>query len=149
MAWKLARALLRAGTEPSPEEPLPVPADLQGVLSAPMAALPAGARRCPAGGLVPAVADDSHAGAGEWPIGAGLAADGGRPGVVGFEGARVRFTHPLFASVIYSASRLGGAGRCTGGWCEIAPTVEERARHLACPRKGRTSLWLQRWSGRP
>jgi hypothetical protein len=41
---ELARALQRAGGEPSPEEPLPVPADLHGVLSARLAALPDDAR---------------------------------------------------------------------------------------------------------
>src|SRR5215468_1934150 len=34
---ELARALLRAGAEPAPEEPLPVPAGLEGVLSARLA----------------------------------------------------------------------------------------------------------------
>src|SRR5215469_16110789 len=37
---ELARVLQRSPSEPSPEEPLPVPADLQGVLSARLAALP-------------------------------------------------------------------------------------------------------------
>ena len=41
---ELARALQRADAEPSPEEPLPVPAGLHGVLSARLDALPADAR---------------------------------------------------------------------------------------------------------
>src|SRR5262249_60754137 len=41
---ELARALRRAGAEPSPEDPLPVPADLQAVVSGRLAGLPAGAR---------------------------------------------------------------------------------------------------------
>jgi predicted ATPase len=41
---ELARALHRAGAEPPPEEPLPVPEDLQGVLSARLSALPDDAR---------------------------------------------------------------------------------------------------------
>src|SRR6516165_2511765 len=41
---ELARAMQRAGTEPSPEEPLPVPAHLQEVVSGRLDALPAGAR---------------------------------------------------------------------------------------------------------
>jgi len=52
-------------------------------------------------------------------------------GVVEFGGDRVRFSHPLFASAIYSgapAARRRAVHRRLG---EIAPAVEERARHLA------------------
>jgi DNA-binding CsgD family transcriptional regulator len=128
---ELARALQRAGAEPAPEEPLPVPADLHGVLSARLAALPADARdallaasclRSPttmmleqAGG--PSMVDSLRAAAGQ--------------GVVEFEGARVRFTHPLFASAIYSGAPPGRRREVHRRLGEIAPNVEERARHLA------------------
>ena len=133
---ELARALRQAGAEPSPEEPLPVPADLNGVLSARLASLPAGARdvllvaaclRSPttmmleqAGGT--SVAESLRAAA--------------RQGVVRFEAARVRFTHPLFASAIYSAAPPGRRREVHRRLGEIAPNVEERARHLALSSDG-------------
>jgi hypothetical protein len=133
---ELARALLRAGNEPSPEEPLPVSADLQGVLSARVAALPAGARdallvasclRSPTTAMLEQASGPSAL--------ASLRAAGGQ-GVVGFEGARVRFTHPLFASVIYSGAPPGRRREVHRRLGEIAPTVEERARHLALSSEG-------------
>ena len=47
------------------------------------------------------------------------------------EGARVRFTHPLFASAIYSSARPERRREVHRRLGEIAPNVEERARHLA------------------
>ena len=133
---ELARALQRAGTEPSPQEPLPVPADLQGVLSARLAALPAGARdallvasclRSPTTAMLEQASGPSAL--------AALRTAAGQ-GVVGFEGARVRFTHPLFASVIYSSAPPGRRREVHRRLGEIAPTVEERARHLALSSEG-------------
>ena len=128
---ELARALQRAGAEPSPEEPLPVPADLQGVVSVRLAALPAGARdallvasclRSPTTVMLEQACGPSALAALQPAV---------SQGVVDVEGARVRFTHPLFASAIYSgapAGRRREVHRRLGG---IAPNVEERARHLA------------------
>jgi DNA-binding NarL/FixJ family response regulator len=56
--------------------------------------------------------------------------------VVGFDGARVRFTHPLFASAIYSGAPPGRRREVHRRLGEIAPTVEERARHLALSSEG-------------
>ena len=128
---ELARALQRAGAEPSPEEPLPVPADLQEVVSARLAALPAGARdallvasclRSPTTMML------EQAGGPSLVASLQAAVD---QGVVGFEGARVRFTHPLFASAIYSGAPPGRRREVHRRLGEIAPNVEERARHLA------------------
>src|SRR5262249_6418991 len=57
-------------------------------------------------------------------------------GVVGVEGDPVRLAHPLLASAIYSRAPLGrrpDVHRRLGG---LAPTVEERARHLALSSQG-------------
>ena len=133
---ELARALNRVGSEPPPGEPLPVPADLHGVLSARLAVLPDDVRdvlltasclRSPtttmlqrADGLVARAALQTAA----------------LEGVVEFEGARVRFSHPLLASAIYSRAppdRRREAHRRLG---KIAPSAEERARHLALSAEG-------------
>jgi DNA-binding CsgD family transcriptional regulator len=128
---ELAWTLQRAGAEPAPEEPLPVPAGLRGVLSARLAALPAGARdallvaaclRSPTTMLLEQ--------AGGAAAVASLRAAAGQ-GVAEVDGAQVRFTHPLFASAIYSAAPPGRRREVHRRLGEIAPTVEERARHLA------------------
>src|SRR5215831_3190181 len=128
---ELARALQRAGAEPLPEDPLPVPGDLRGVLGARLAALPAGARDVL---LVAACLRSPTATMLEQASGpaapACLQAAAGH-GVVGVEGDRVRFTHPLLASAIYSAAPPGRRREVHRRLGEIAPTVEERARHLA------------------
>jgi hypothetical protein len=133
---ELARALRQAGTEPSPEEPLPVPGDLQGVLSARLAALPAGARdallvasclRSPTTLLLEQASGSSAL--------ASLQTAAGQ-GVIAFEGARVRFTHPLFASAIYSGAPPGRRRDVHRRLGEITPDAEERARHLALASDG-------------
>jgi DNA-binding CsgD family transcriptional regulator len=128
---ELARALQRADAEPSPEEPLPVPAGMHGVLSARLDALPADARdallvasclRSPTTVMLeqasgPSVVDSLRTAAFQ--------------GVVEFEGTRVRFTHPLLASAIYSSAPPGRRREVHRRLGQIAPTAEERARHLA------------------
>jgi DNA-binding CsgD family transcriptional regulator len=133
---ELARALQRAGGEPSPEEPLPVPADLNGVLSARLAALPADAWDAL---LVASCLRSPTTMMLEQASGASVVDSlrtAARQGVVRFEDARVRFTHPLFASAIYSGAppeRRREVHRRLG---EIAPNAEERARHLALSSDG-------------
>jgi len=133
---ELARLLQRAGIEPSPEEPLPVPADLRAVLSTRLAALGVEARdallvtsclRSPTATTLEQ-ASGPTALAALW-----TAAD---QGVVEFEGARIRFTHPLFASAIYSGAPPGRRREVHRRLGEIAPNVEERARHLALSAEG-------------
>src|SRR5215472_576808 len=128
---ELARAMQRADGEPSPEDPLPVPADLEGVLTARLAALPPDARdallvasclRSPTRMMLEQACGPSAL--------ATLQIAAGQ-GVVEVERARVRFTHPLFASAIYSGAppeRRREVHRRLG---ELAPNLEERARHLA------------------
>src|SRR5262249_53165044 len=52
------------------------------------------------------------------------------------EGARVRFAHPLSASAIYSGAPPGRRREVHRRLGELAPTVEERARHLALSAEG-------------
>jgi len=133
---ELARVLRQAGTEPSPEEPLPVPSDLNGVLSARLAVLPADARdallvasclRSPTTIMLeqasgPSVVDSLRMAA--------------RQGLVRFEDARIWFTHPLFASAIYSSAPPERRRQVHRRLGEISPNFEERARHLALSSDG-------------
>jgi len=133
---ELARALQGAGAEPSPEEPLPVPADLHGVLGTRLAGLPADARdvllvaaclRSPTTTML----EQASGPGGVESLQAAVA-----QGVVGLDGDRVRFTHPLLASAIYSSATPGRRRAVHRRMGEIAPTLEERARHLALSADG-------------
>ena len=133
---ELAAALQRAGAEPAPEEPLPVPAGLEGVLGARLAGLPAGARDVL---LVASCLRSPTTAMLEQASGPGAVASlqaAASHGVVEFDGAGVRFAHPLLASAIYSGAPPGQRREVHRRLGEIAPTLEERARHLALSSAG-------------
>jgi len=128
---ELARTLQQAGTEPSPEDPLPMPTDLQDVVSARLAALPAGARdvllvasslRSPTTTML----EQARGPAALTALQTAASQD-----VVEVDGLQVRFTHPLFASAIYSGAPPGRRREVHRRLGEIAANLEERARHLA------------------
>jgi DNA-binding CsgD family transcriptional regulator len=54
-----------------------------------------------------------------------------RAGIIEIEDDRVRFTHPLLASVQYAAVPLAERRALHGRLAEVATDIEERARHLA------------------
>jgi DNA-binding CsgD family transcriptional regulator len=133
---ELARALDRLGTEPTPDEPLPVPADLQGVLSARLAVLSDDVRsvlliasclRSP----TTAVLDRASGGSALAALQTAAA-----EGVVEVEGGRVRFTHPLLSSAIYSGESPERRRKVHQGLAKIIANAEERARHLALSSAG-------------
>jgi DNA-binding CsgD family transcriptional regulator len=134
--FELARALDRMDTEPLPEEPLPVPSGLQGVLGARIAALAADVQdvllaascvRAPTAAVL-----ERANGPLAWPAVQSAAAEG----VVEAEGSRVRFTHPLFASAIYSGAAPWRRRQAHRRLSLIAATEEERARHQALAVEG-------------
>jgi len=133
---ELARALDRAGGEPPPGEPLPVPADLRGVVSARLAALPDNVREVLLAASCLRSPTTTLLERADGPVAGPALSVAAVEGVVGVEGTRVRFTHPLLASAIYSGAapdRRRAAHRRLG---MIAPNVEERARHLALSSEG-------------
>jgi DNA-binding CsgD family transcriptional regulator len=135
-ALELARALHQRGAQVPAGEPLPVPGELRELLRVRLAALPreteepllfAAAMPQPSIGLVAAAL-----GADPLPsLRRALVA-----GLIELEGERIRFTHPLFASVLYSGidgHRRREIHRRLAG---VVTDPEERARHLALGTKG-------------
>jgi len=137
LGLELARSLRQLDAEPSPGEPLPVPADVERLLRARIEALPAetvdvlllaSCLPSPTETLLGRVTDAATL------EGALRSASAER--VIEREGDRFRFTHPLFASTVYSGAppeRRRQAHRRLG---EVVPNIEERARHLALSTEG-------------
>ncbi len=134
--FELARALGRIEGGRLPGDPLPVPAALQGVLSARIAALPAQVQdvllaasclRAPTAAVLERVSGPLA-----WPAVQSAVAEG----VVEVEGSGVRFTHPLFASAIYSGAAPWRRRETHRKLSLIAPTEEEQARHQALSVEG-------------
>ncbi|MGD0376052.1 MAG: ATP-binding protein [Streptosporangiaceae bacterium] len=94
---ELARALNRVGSEPSPGEPLPVPADLRGVLSARLAVLPDGVRDVLLAASCLRSPTTTTLARADGPPALAALQTAALEGVVEIEGTRVRFTHPLLA----------------------------------------------------
>ncbi len=133
MGLEMARALRRRGTEPPAADPLPFPADfrvlvterLRGLAPQTRAALllTAALAQPTVSAVAAAVGDADQA---ERCLEEAIVA-----GVLELDGERVRFTHPLIASIPYADLTL--AARCALHE-RLATTVtdpEERARHAA------------------
>jgi DNA-binding CsgD family transcriptional regulator len=133
---EVVRALDPLGSEPAPDEPLPVPSGLHGVLIARLAVLQEDVRSVL---LIasclrsPTTADLARA-IGHSALAAVQAA--AAEGVVELEGGRVRFTHPLLSSAIYSSESPERRQEVHRRLAKIAPSSEERARHLAMSSDG-------------
>lgn len=131
---EMARAVAeRRGSEPDMGESLPVPDSLHLLVGARLARLPASTREI----LLAAAALSSptvpliEAVLGSRPLDRALAA-----GVIEVDGERVRFTHPLLASVIYSETPLAQRRRMHRRLAKAVGDLEERARHLALSTEG-------------
>src|SRR5919106_514055 len=131
-ALELARALVRIGGRVEPGEALPVPSSLDELLAARLVALPPATQAAllpiaalreptlqlvsdaleiadPSVRLQPAV--DAHLIQVERPV--------------------VRFAHPLLAAAVYARAHPQARRDTHRALARVAPTVEERARHLA------------------
>ncbi|MDQ3129054.1 MAG: AAA family ATPase, partial [Chloroflexota bacterium] len=135
-AIEIARALIETGAdEPPPGQDLPVPERLRDLLGARLARLAprtravlllAAALSHPTTALVTRADDDADAAAVQEAL-----AEAETAGIVAIDDGRVRFSHPLFASVVQagaSAATLRAVHRRLGAVVEGA---EERAHHLA------------------
>jgi DNA-binding CsgD family transcriptional regulator len=133
MCLEMARALQRRGREPAAGEPLPIPADLRVLVNERLRGLTEGTRQLllytaalaqPTTLAVSAAVGDPQESQRSFAEAIGA-------GVLEFDGERVRFTHPLIASIPYAdltpQQRLALHER-------LAATVtdpEEHARHAA------------------
>jgi DNA-binding CsgD family transcriptional regulator len=135
-ALELARALLDAGREPEPGDPLPVPAGLRELVRRRLRRLPPGALEAllvasalnpPTLTLVRDAAGDAAAEGVELAVGAG---------VVELEGDGIRFTHPLLASIHYASTPPRRRQALHGRLATVVSDPEERARHLALSNEG-------------
>jgi DNA-binding CsgD family transcriptional regulator len=133
LALEIARALERREVELARGEPFPVPQNLRELVRdrldqlAPAAyetALIVAALPHPTVERVEAAALDKGADADA--LGEALAA-----GIVELEGERVRFTHPLLASIVYSEASPARRRALHAHLAALALEVEERAGHLA------------------
>jgi DNA-binding CsgD family transcriptional regulator len=132
-ALELGRELVRTKSRPVPGRSLRVPESLQQLLgdrldrSPPEAMdvlLPAAALAQPTVELVAAVHGE--------PARALEALDAAaREGLIELEGPRIRFAHPLLASVCYDRAPFGRRRATHAALAEVVADVEERARHLA------------------
>jgi DNA-binding CsgD family transcriptional regulator len=132
-ALEIAGAMVRTGVRPEPGQPLPVPEDLQQLLSARLATLPVSAHlpllaiaatSQPTIELVLAVVgSDGDAQAGF--------AQAEATGIVERADGRDRFTHPLLGSSGYVNAPLRERRDVHARLAELVGDPEERARHLA------------------
>jgi DNA-binding CsgD family transcriptional regulator len=136
-ALELARALLARDVSLAPGDPLPVPPNLHELVRERLAVLPAAAREAalvvsalsrPTVALVAAAATR---GDGEAALEKAEAA-----GVVELAHDRIRFSHPLLASVVYAQAPGSRRRALHARLAEIVDDADERARHLALAATG-------------
>jgi DNA-binding CsgD family transcriptional regulator len=135
-ALQLAEELLRLGVDVAPGGPLPTPRRLSQLVHGQLARLPASARGIllPVAALAQPTLALLRALEGEETIDAvdhGVAA-----GVIEVEGDRVRFSHPLLASVVYSEASPLQRRDVHARLASVVGDLEERARHLALAADG-------------
>jgi len=134
-ALEIARELLARGAEPAPGEPLPVPGNVRDLLKARLERMAAETRAVLLAAA--AMARPTRTLLGRLGESAELAVDDAiAAGVLELVGERVRFTHPLLASVLYDQAPLVERRRVHGRLAEIVETLPERARHLALASSG-------------
>ena len=129
-ALELARALERATIAPRPGEPLPVSETLEALVRDRLAALPERSRAVLVAAA--AVADPTvKLLASAWPDAARLLQPALRADVLLLEGERIRFAHPLLASVLYEQTAAEERARLHARLAGLVADPVERARHLA------------------
>ncbi len=128
-ALELARTLAHAGAELTPGEALPVPDTLRELVDRRIAAQPARVRRLletVAALGDPPLAFVRAAGAAPHAIDEAIAA-----GLLELDGERVRFSHPLVSSAVYSGLGPEARRALHERLAAVVVDPEQRARHLA------------------
>ena len=134
-ALELARALIESAGRVVPGRPLPVPGRLNDLLHQRLGRLPARTRRVLLGVAAMATPGlDELRRAFDLPLGPGLPDElerAERAGLIEIRGTVVRFSHPLFATVVYAAATPAEQRRLHRRLAEVATDPEARAHHLA------------------
>lgn len=137
-ALEIARALGRRGRGVEAGERLPLPDNLDELVRERLAALSRPVQK--ALRVVAALSDPTvsavEAGLGPESKAAALLETAAAAGVVEFEGERVRFTHPLLASGVYSRMARKTWRELHRRLAAISSDQEARARHLALAAEG-------------
>jgi DNA-binding CsgD family transcriptional regulator len=136
-ALELGRALLTRDVSPAPGEPLPVPATLNELVRERLAGIPAAAREAalvvsalsrPTVTLVAAAAGGGRR--------AAALEKAAAAGVLEVADGRVRFSHPLLASVVYGQTPPARRRELHARLAEIVDDPDEQALHLALAASG-------------
>ncbi len=132
-ALEIARSLAGNGDKPSPGERLPIPDNLQELVTARTRALSPSAQEA---ALVAAALSRPTVATVVAALGARDAAEAAiveaeEAGIIVAERARIRFSHPLLASAVYSAASHERRRQLHRHLADVVSDAEERARHLA------------------
>ena len=136
-ALELGRALLTRDVSPAPGEALPVPATLNELVRERLAGMPTAAREAalvvsalsrPTVELVAAAAVGGR--------GAAALEKAAAAGVLEVDDGRVRFSHPLLASVVYAQTPPARRRELHARLAEIVDDPDEKALHLALAASG-------------
>jgi DNA-binding CsgD family transcriptional regulator len=130
-ALELANALQRRGGRVGPGEELPIPSNLEELLHERVDRL--GAPGLHVARLVAALADPT---VDLVEAASGTSAETGRGDalearILEVDGERLRFTHPLLRSAVWSGATPAERRSLHARLAQVAPSKEERARHLA------------------
>ena len=133
MCLEMARALQRRGTEFSASDPLPVPADFRVLVTERLSGLAPQTREALL--LTAALAQPTvtavTAAVGDVAAAARCLEEAVTAGVLEVDGERVRFTHPLIASIPYADLSLAARRALHERLARTVTDPEERARHAA------------------
>lgn len=136
-ALELGRALLTRDVSPAPGEPLPVPATLDELVRERLAGIPAAASE--AALVVSALSRPTVelvAAAARSESGADALEEAAAAGVLEVVDRRVRFSHPLLASVVYAQTPPARRRELHARLAEIVDDPDEQALHLALAASG-------------
>ena len=136
LAIELARALAETGARPGPGEPLPVPEETVELLASRIGKLPEGSREAM---LASALLSDPTIDVLERALGSSIGRSlepARKADLVELRSDRVRFVHPLVGAVLASSVLPAERHAMHRRLAEVAPSSEERARHLALGSEG-------------
>jgi DNA-binding CsgD family transcriptional regulator len=137
-ALELGRELVRTGTRPSAGQALPVPESLQELLGDRLARLPSetGDVVLFAAALARPTIDAVAEANGDRERVLEAVDIAAQEGVIELEGPRIRFAHPLVASICYERAQVWKRRAVHQALAHSVEDVEERARHLALATDG-------------